>query len=102
LRRFEVAVRLRHVGQVVALVDADLHLTAADHREQVVGHGLRGLARGDVREQRGAREVQRALGAEDAGRERRHRPRGIAEAGQQPNGRRQFRLPSKVSLPMLS
>ncbi|MCY1520145.1 hypothetical protein D9M68_549160 [compost metagenome] len=78
--------RLLHVGQGVALVDRDLHRAALHHREQVVGHGLRALARGDVREQRRARHVERTLRGQQAEADRRHRARAVAEDRQQAKG----------------
>src|SRR5207253_6631502 len=64
LASFQVAVCLLHLLQRVALVDADLDLAAGDGLEQVIGHLLAGLARGDVREERLARHVERTLGAQ--------------------------------------
>ena len=49
---------LVHVFEAVALLDVDLHLAAAHHLEQVIGHGLVALARGDVGEQGLARDIQ--------------------------------------------
>ena len=77
---------LCHVGQVVALIDANLHRTALHHGEEVIGHGLSGFARCDVGEQGLARQVQRALGPEHARRDGRHRARRVAEAGHQAEG----------------
>ena len=56
------------------------------HGEQVFGHGLGGLTCGDVSEQRLPRQVQAALGAQHARRDRRYRAAGVAETGHQPEG----------------
>mmetsp|Transcript_885 Transcript_885/g.2059 ORF Transcript_885/g.2059 Transcript_885/m.2059 type:complete len:345 (-) Transcript_885:1610-2644(-) len=79
--------RLGHIGQRIALVDTDLDLTAGHHAEQVVAHGLRGLARGDMGEQCRPRQIDRALGRQRAHVDGRHRPGSPAKAGQQPEGR---------------
>src|SRR6218665_2252374 len=63
---FEVAVRLLHMAQPIALLDADFDLPAGHHGKQVVGHGLCAGARGNVGEQRLARDVQRAFGSQQA------------------------------------
>ena len=60
----------------------DLHGTAFHHGEQIVGHRLGGLAAGDMGEQGLARHIQR-LGRQHGRSERRHGPRGVAEAHQQ-------------------
>jgi hypothetical protein len=72
---------LLHLSQRITLVDADLDLAAAHGFEQVVGHGLRDLARDDVGEQRLARHVDRSLGRQQSYRKRRRRAGSGAEAG---------------------
>ena len=59
--------RLLHTGQRKTLVDANLHITADHHREQLVDHSLRALAAGDVGEERLTRHVQRAFATQPGG-----------------------------------
>src|SRR4051812_38866488 len=47
LARLEIAMRLRDVGERVALRDVDLDLPAGDNGEEIVRHRLRRLARRD-------------------------------------------------------
>ena len=70
LTRFQVAVRLLHILQGVALRDVNFHGATLHHGKQLVGHGLGGFARGNVREQGLPRDIQRALGAQRCRRKR--------------------------------
>ena len=70
---FQIAVGLGNVGQLVGLVDANVHLAARHHIKQLVGHFLGALTGGDVREQRLTRHIQRTFGAQNARRKWRHR-----------------------------
>ena len=63
--------RLGGLGQRIVLVDGDLYLAALDHLEQRLGAGFEILAGGGVGAEARARQIERALGVEDARRLRR-------------------------------
>ena len=78
--------RLRGVGQGVALVDVNVHLPAAHQGKQRIGHLLLHDRVGHMRAQRGAGDVERTGRGKVSDLERRHRPRGVAKAHHQTEG----------------
>src|SRR5947209_7203222 len=79
LTRLEIAMRLRRVRELVALVDLDLDGPGRDDVEEVVRRRKQVGTLGGVGAERRAGQEQRALGVEDAGVERADRSRGLAE-----------------------
>ena len=102
LARLEVAVRLRGVGQRITLIDADLHRADVTIANRSSAIACVRLARGGVRKQRRPRQVQRALGGEQARLNGGTGPDALPKLASSPNGRRQSSERSKVSLPIES
>ena len=71
------------VAQGKALADIHFYGAGFHHIEQFGRGAPQFRPCGDVMEQSGAGEIERALGGQDTGRERRDRARGIAEAHHQ-------------------
>ena len=58
---FQGTMRFLNLGQGKSLIDVNFHLATLYHSKQIVGHGLRAFARGDVAEQGLARDIQRTF-----------------------------------------
>ena len=84
--RLERAVRLGHLIECKTLVDADFHIARKHLGEQLARHLLAGGVIGDMGEQRRPRDLERALLAQKADIEGRHRTRGIAEGNHEAQG----------------
>ena len=87
------------VGEGVAVVDPDLHLAGRHHAEQGGGAVRQFGARGVVRHQRRTGEVERPLGGEQAGIERRNGAGRLAERRQQAARREAVERPREGRLP---
>ena len=80
-----------HLCQGKSLVNVNFDFATLHHRKQIIGHGLRAFARGDVAEQSLARDIQRALGSQHAWCEGCHGTRGIAKTCHQAQGAQAFK-----------